>query len=119
MNSRKSTDDGAGDDPCGAACDGRGPPPESVIGHDDEAALWHIFFERNRDGIVILREDGSVYCANQRFAEMHGNLCTNAMPLWLCESFVIKARCRRRAGGHVKTSQHRARATRQAPQGAP
>jgi len=34
------------------------------------------------------------------------------MPLWPGESFVIKARCRRRAGGHVKTSQRGAWATR-------
>ncbi|WP_299311753.1 sensor domain-containing diguanylate cyclase [uncultured Halomonas sp.] len=39
---------------------------------DDEAALWRIFFEQNRDGIVMLREDGSVYCANNRFASMLG-----------------------------------------------
>ncbi|WP_255410306.1 hypothetical protein [Guyparkeria sp. SCN-R1] len=41
------------------------------------------------------------------------------MPLWLGEPFVIKARRRRRAGGHVKTTQHRARAARLVPQGAP
>ncbi|WP_255410294.1 hypothetical protein [Guyparkeria sp. SCN-R1] len=41
------------------------------------------------------------------------------MPLWPVEPFVIKARRRRRAGGHVKATQRRARAARQAPQGAP
>ncbi|MBN2871736.1 MAG: hypothetical protein JXJ30_02340 [Halothiobacillaceae bacterium] len=46
-------------------------------------------------------------------------LCTNAMSLWLGETFVIKALERRRAGGYVKTSHRGARATRQARQGAP
>jgi len=45
------------------------------------------------------------------------NLFANAMPLWLDESFVIKALASRRAGGHIKTSQRGAPAMRQAPQG--
>ncbi|WP_255410295.1 hypothetical protein [Guyparkeria sp. SCN-R1] len=40
------------------------------------------------------------------------------MPLWPVEPFVIKARRRWRAGGHVKTAQRGARAARQAPEGA-
>jgi diguanylate cyclase (GGDEF)-like protein/PAS domain S-box-containing protein len=51
---------------------------------DDEAALWRIFFEENRDGIAIIRVDGSVFCANERFAAMLG--CTRdeveAMHVW-------------------------------------
>ncbi|PKO49758.1 MAG: hypothetical protein CVU28_14780, partial [Betaproteobacteria bacterium HGW-Betaproteobacteria-21] len=38
----------------------------------DQVALWSIFFEQNRDGIVMLRTDGSVYRANKRFADMLG-----------------------------------------------
>ncbi len=52
-------------------------------------------------------------------AELLGKLCTNRMSLWLGEPFVIKACRRRRAGGHAKTTQRRARTARQAPQGAP
>lgn len=46
---------------------------EQEAGHfHDEAALWRIFFEENRDGIVVLRGDGSVFCANDRFTAMLG-----------------------------------------------
>jgi len=38
----------------------------------DQVALWSIFFDQNRDGIVVLRTDGSVYRANDRFADMLG-----------------------------------------------
>jgi diguanylate cyclase (GGDEF)-like protein/PAS domain S-box-containing protein len=43
-----------------------------TAGSDDEATLWRIFFEQSRDGIVILRDDGSVYSANKPFAAMLG-----------------------------------------------
>lgn len=38
----------------------------------DEVAKWRILIEQSREGIVVLTEDGSVYEANQRFAEMLG-----------------------------------------------
>ncbi|MDG4867406.1 hypothetical protein P8631_05280 [Guyparkeria sp. 1SP6A2] len=41
------------------------------------------------------------------------------MTLWPGEPFVIKVGRRRRAGGHVKTTQQRAWTARLAPQGAP
>ena len=50
----------------------RGAGQLSEFRSDDEAALWRIFFEENRDGIVVLRGDGSVYRANDRFAFMLG-----------------------------------------------
>ncbi|MDG4868402.1 hypothetical protein P8631_10370 [Guyparkeria sp. 1SP6A2] len=39
------------------------------------------------------------------------------MPLWPGEPSVIKARRRRRAGGHGKAAQRGARAARRAPKG--
>lgn len=47
-------------------------PQEVADRSDAEAALWRIFFHQNRDAIVILRDDGSVYRANDSFATMHG-----------------------------------------------
>ena len=38
----------------------------------DEVAKWRILIEQSREGIVVLTEDGSVYEANQRFADMLG-----------------------------------------------
>jgi len=38
----------------------------------DEATRRRILIEQSRDGIVVLDEDGKVYEANQRFAEMLG-----------------------------------------------
>lgn len=38
----------------------------------EETALWRLLLEQSRDGIVILEEDGSVFEANRRFAEMLG-----------------------------------------------
>ena len=38
----------------------------------DEVAKWRVLIEQSREGIVILTEDGSVYEANQRFADMLG-----------------------------------------------
>jgi len=72
MNPGRPTDGETKDEFGGVAGDGSDPAPESMVDHDDESALWRIFFERNRDGIVILREDGSVYRANRRFAAMLG-----------------------------------------------
>lgn len=41
----------------------------------------------------------------------------NPLSLWPCELFVIKARRRRRAGGHVKVVQRRVRTTHRAQLG--
>lgn len=38
----------------------------------DGTILWTTLFEQSRDGIVVLRQDGSVYRANRRFADMLG-----------------------------------------------
>ncbi|MGM0633925.1 MAG: sensor domain-containing diguanylate cyclase [Pseudomonadota bacterium] len=38
----------------------------------NEAILWTALFEQSRDGMVVLRLDGSVYRANRRYAEMLG-----------------------------------------------
>ena len=38
----------------------------------NEVAKWRVLIEQSREGIVILAEDGSVYEANQRFADMLG-----------------------------------------------
>ena len=38
----------------------------------DEVAKWRVLIEQSREGIVILTENGSVYEANQRFADMLG-----------------------------------------------
>lgn len=40
----------------------------------DEASLWHTLFEHERDGVVILNPDGSVFDANPKAAAMLG--CT-------------------------------------------
>lgn len=37
-----------------------------------EVTKWRVLIEQSREGIVILAEDGSVYEANQRFADMLG-----------------------------------------------
>lgn len=37
-----------------------------------ETVLWDAFFEQSGDGMVVLRQDGSVYRANQRYADMLG-----------------------------------------------
>lgn len=39
---------------------------------DDEYILWSALFEQSGDGMVVLRLDGSVYRANQRYADMLG-----------------------------------------------
>lgn len=38
----------------------------------DELKRWHIMIEQSRDGIVILRPDGSIYETNRQYAEMLG-----------------------------------------------
>ena len=38
----------------------------------NEVAKWRVLIEQSREGIVILAENGAVYEANQRFAEMLG-----------------------------------------------
>lgn len=38
----------------------------------DEVALWGILFDQSRDGIVVLKQDGSVYQTNRQFADMLG-----------------------------------------------
>lgn len=38
----------------------------------DESILWSALFEQSGDGLVVLRRDGSVYRANQRYADMLG-----------------------------------------------
>jgi len=38
----------------------------------ERASLWRILFEQSRDGIVVLKVDGSVFEANQEFARMLG-----------------------------------------------
>lgn len=38
----------------------------------DEVALWNILFEQSRDAIVVLDEEGGVYKANKRYADMLG-----------------------------------------------
>lgn len=40
----------------------------------DEASLWHTLFEHERDGVVILNPDGSVFDANPKAAALLG--CT-------------------------------------------
>ncbi|CAM3345894.1 sensor domain-containing diguanylate cyclase [Halomonas lysinitropha] len=49
----------------------------------DEMALFQIFFEESRDGLVVLREDGGVYCTNARFAVMHGYTLAEVEQLYL------------------------------------
>ena len=38
----------------------------------DKITLWQLLIEQSKDGIVVLDENGSVYAANKRFAEMLG-----------------------------------------------
>lgn len=38
----------------------------------DRASLWRILFEQSRDGIAVLRVDGSVFEVNEEFARMLG-----------------------------------------------
>ncbi|MDD2302727.1 MAG: PAS domain-containing protein, partial [Eubacteriales bacterium] len=38
----------------------------------EETALWRLLLEQSRDGIVIVDENGGVFEANRRFAEMLG-----------------------------------------------
>lgn len=39
---------------------------------EDENILWTALFEQSGDGMVVLRQDGSVYRANRRYADMLG-----------------------------------------------
>ncbi|NYS61418.1 sensor domain-containing diguanylate cyclase [Vreelandella salicampi] len=39
---------------------------------EDETTLWTALFEQSGDAMVVLRQDGSVYRANQRYADMLG-----------------------------------------------
>ncbi len=39
---------------------------------EDEAILWTALFEQSGDAMVVLRQDGSVFRANQRYADMLG-----------------------------------------------
>lgn len=38
----------------------------------DKLVLWNILFEHSRDGMVVLDQDGSVYQANKKYADMLG-----------------------------------------------
>jgi len=38
----------------------------------DEISLWHILLQQSRDGIVVLDQNGKVYEANKRYADMLG-----------------------------------------------
>jgi PAS domain-containing protein len=37
----------------------------------DEISRWRILLEQSKDGIVVLDQNGKVYEANKRYADMH------------------------------------------------
>jgi len=80
----------------------------------DEATRRRILIDQSRDGIVILGEDGEVYEANRRFAEMLGYAPTEAAELHVWdweylyprEQVIEMIRTVDEAGDHFET-QHR------------
>ncbi|WP_370574988.1 PAS domain-containing sensor histidine kinase [Methanomethylovorans sp.] len=48
---------------------------------EEEATKWRILFEQSMDGIVVLDQNGKVYEANQKFADMLGYSPTEILTL--------------------------------------
>ncbi len=81
----------------------------------DESILWTALFEQSGDAMVVLRQDGSVYRANRRYAEMLGYTPDemNALSVWdwdtrfskevLLEMLVAVDN----SGAHIDTQQRR------------
>jgi len=80
----------------------------------DEATRRRILIDQSRDGIVVLDEDGKVYEANQKFAEMLGYSSEEARQLYVFdweflfprEQVLEMVRTVDEAGDHFET-QHR------------
>jgi PAS domain S-box-containing protein len=81
---------------------------------DDEATRHRILIDQSRDGIFILDQDGKVFEANQRFADMLGYTPEEARELymwdwdtqWTREQLLEMVRTVDAAGDHFET-QHR------------
>jgi PAS domain S-box-containing protein len=81
----------------------------------DEAAQRRILVEQSRDGIVVLDENGKVYEANQRFAEMLGYTPEEAAQLhiwdwdtqWTREQLLEMVRSVDETGAHFETYHRR------------
>jgi len=81
----------------------------------DEATRRHILVDQSRDGIVILDQNGKVYEANQRFAEMLGYTPEEAAELhvwdwdtqWTREQLLEMVRSVDATGDHFETYHRR------------
>lgn len=82
---------------------------------EDELVRWRILFEQARDGIVILDENGKVYEANKRYAEMLGYTQEEMRHLHVWdwdtvyteEQLVVMIREIDNSGAHFETQQRR------------
>jgi len=80
----------------------------------DEITWWRIMIEQSRDGIVIFDQDGNVYEANRRFADMLGYSMDeiNQLHVWDWDAHYTKeqlievAQAVDETGAHIAT-QHR------------
>ncbi|MBN2403368.1 MAG: PAS domain S-box protein [Spirochaetes bacterium] len=81
----------------------------------DEISRWRILIEQSRDGIVVLDQDGKVYEANKRFADMLGYTVDelNQLYVWDWDTQFSKEQLLKMlqtvdfSGAHFETQQRR------------
>lgn len=81
----------------------------------DEISRWRILIEQSRDGIVVLDQDGKVYEANKRFADMLGYTVdeVNQLYVWDWDTQFSKEQLLKMlqtvdfSGAHFETQQRR------------
>lgn len=81
----------------------------------DEISRWRILIEQSRDGIVVLDQDGKVYEANKRFADMLGYTVdeVNQLHVWDWDTQFSKEQLMEMlqtvdfSGAHFETQQRR------------
>ncbi len=83
--------------------------------HNEETARWRRLVEQSRDGIVILDQDGGVYEANKRFADMLGYSLeeVHSLHVWDWDTKYTKEQLEElirqvdETGAHFETTQRR------------
>ena len=81
----------------------------------DEATRWRVLFEQSTDGIVVMDQDGKVWGANHRFAEMLGYARDEVRQLhiwdwdahWTREQLLSKLRSVDATGTFIETRHRR------------